>query len=773
MSQSGKTLFIGFVAGFLVGLVVLGILRPSGDHGDKVVAKLDGTVLKQKELRHQVANQLIPIENDEYQIFLVGLSDWVNSRLFEKEARSRGVASNETDKEIWSRVHVTYDDIWQAYNKDRAVYGNSTFEQASSAIAAQIRTAKFSQVREVYLQELRKKYHVEILMQPPKSYVPGLALSRPSVIRADDKTPEPPSLPAAVQPTALAMPPQPGAAGLMVGKPGVFPSMGPDNAPVKMVEFADFQCHFCKQIAATLEQVLKNYPDKVQLVFRHYPLSPTPGTGSFLIHEASMCAHEQGKFWQFYDEVYRSNVSGDLTALQALAGKIGADTNKFKGCLESHKYQNAVQEDLNLGKQKGIQGTPTVFVNDQTVNGAYPYDYFVQVIQSILNPGKVAPPTQPAAAAPQPAAPAAVINFDDLEGRPSEGPEKAPVTLVEFSDFQCPFCKKVTPAVEQLMKAYQGKIRRVWRQYPLPFHAGSAHTAEASECANDQGKFWSYHDKLFETQGGPRDDAALIHLAKDAGLNKKKFEKCLSKGKYKDLVQKEIAKGNQAGVNGTPAFFINGRLLSGAQPYESFQAAVEAALNPGKFPSPVVAPQPPPAPVGPVKFDDLQGRPSEGPENAPITLVEFSDFHCPFCKRVTPAVEQLMKAYPGKIRRVWRHYPLPMHAGSSHTHEASECAHEQGKFWEYHDKLFETQGSARDDASLVSLAQQIGIDTKKFQECLSGGKYKDLIQKEVAKGNQYGVRGTPNFFINGQVLPGAVPYESFDSLVKSELQKKS
>jgi protein-disulfide isomerase len=171
------------------------------------------------------------------------------------------------------------------------------------------------------------------------------------------------------------------------------------------------------------------------------------------------------------------------------------------------------------------------------------------------------------------------VSFKDLDGRPSFGPKNAKVTLVEFSDFHCPFCKRVNPTLEQLMKNYQGKIRRIWRQYPLPMHAGADRTAEASECANEQDKFWEYHDKLFEVQGASSfDEASLMSLAEQAGLNKKKFEKCLASGKHKDLIQKEIEAGNQAGVRGTPAVFVNGRLVSGAQPYENFDRIVQSEL---------------------------------------------------------------------------------------------------------------------------------------------------------------------------------------------------
>jgi protein-disulfide isomerase len=173
-----------------------------------------------------------------------------------------------------------------------------------------------------------------------------------------------------------------------------------------------------------------------------------------------------------------------------------------------------------------------------------------------------------------------------------------------------------------------------------------------------------------------------------------------------------------------------------------------------------------------VEFDDLAGKPALGPENAPVTLVEFSDFHCPFCKRVTPVIAKLLENYPGKIRRVWRHYPLAMHQGADLTHQAAQCAAEQGKFWEYHGKLFGTEGKKFDQESLTALAGELDLDPAKFSDCLTSGRYQDLIRDEVAKGNAAGVRGTPAFFINGLALSGAQPYEKFEEVIKKELSEE-
>lgn len=163
---------------------------------------------------------------------------------------------------------------------------------------------------------------------------------------------------------------------------------------------------------------------------------------------------------------------------------------------------------------------------------------------------------------------------------PSKGPADAPVTIVEFSDFQCPYCAKARQTVDQVMASYAGKVRLVFRQFPLPFHDKAPKAAEAALCANEQGKFWEMHDRLFEGQDKLGADD-LKATAKALGLDAAKFDSCLGSDKFAAQVQADTKAGKEAGVTGTPAFFINGRMLSGAQPYEKFREVVEEELQRG------------------------------------------------------------------------------------------------------------------------------------------------------------------------------------------------
>jgi protein-disulfide isomerase len=166
-----------------------------------------------------------------------------------------------------------------------------------------------------------------------------------------------------------------------------------------------------------------------------------------------------------------------------------------------------------------------------------------------------------------------------VDGAPSKGSAKAPVTIVEFSDFHCPFCRRVIPTLTQLESKYRDKIKLVFRDFPIEsLHPGATKAHEAARCANEQGKFWAYHDKLF---AGPAKSSpeTFKGFANEVGLDVPGFETCFDSGKYQAAVKKDIEEGNRLGVTGTPAFFINGRILSGNQPLEAFARIIDDELS--------------------------------------------------------------------------------------------------------------------------------------------------------------------------------------------------
>jgi protein-disulfide isomerase len=168
--------------------------------------------------------------------------------------------------------------------------------------------------------------------------------------------------------------------------------------------------------------------------------------------------------------------------------------------------------------------------------------------------------------------------FDIAATGPARGPENARITIIEFSDFECPFCKRADTVVKQVLSKYPEDVRVFYRHLPLvSIHPRAMPAAEASACAGDQGKFWEFHDKLFENQKALQDED-LLGYATELGLDADAFQTCLTSGTHRATVTSDAEAAEGAGVTGTPAFFVNGVLLTGAQPAEEFYKVIEAEL---------------------------------------------------------------------------------------------------------------------------------------------------------------------------------------------------
>ncbi|HET7291289.1 MAG TPA: thioredoxin domain-containing protein [Vicinamibacteria bacterium] len=166
----------------------------------------------------------------------------------------------------------------------------------------------------------------------------------------------------------------------------------------------------------------------------------------------------------------------------------------------------------------------------------------------------------------------------EVADAPTKGSAGAPVTIVEFSDFECPFCVRARATLKRIAEVYGDKVRIAFRDYPLPNHAKAPKAAEAADCAGDQGKFWEMHDKLFGAS--PKLDVAdLKRYAGELGLDAAGFDACLDDGRHAASVKADVEAGAGYGVSATPAFFINGRLLSGAQPFERFAEVIDDELQ--------------------------------------------------------------------------------------------------------------------------------------------------------------------------------------------------
>ena len=511
-----------------------------------------------------------------------------------------------------------------------------------------------------------------------------------------------------------------------------------------------------------------------------------------------------------YDKLFANQQNLDSATIEKLAQEIGLDMAKFKAAIENPKTKELVEADMKEANNFGVQGTPSFFVNGRFFSGAYPLDSFKMVIDeelkkadakiaagtpraelyaAIIKEGLVKKEAPKPEARPGEPSPTDVYKAD-IKGAPVKGAKDALVTIVQYSDFQCPFCSRVEPTMDKILEEYKGKVRIAWRNMPLPFHDKAKPAAIAAAAADRQGKFWQMHAIMFKNQQALTAED-LEKYAKEIGLDMAKFKAAIADKKLAEAVDAESAAGNKIGARGTPAFFINGTFLSGAQPFENFKARIDEQLKKAEE---MVKKGTPKAKlydtlmktakteVGGgseggaeaeptvVKQVDVGNAPARGPKNAPLTVVLFSDFQCPFCSRVEPSIQELEKTYPGKVRVAWKNFPLSFHNNAKPAAEASMAAHEQGKFWEMHDILFKNQ-QALSAADLEKYAKEIGLDMGKFKAAMDSHKFSAQIDADMKQGSAVGVQGTPASFVNGHFINGAQPFEAFKKIAEEELAK--
>jgi protein-disulfide isomerase len=278
---------------------------------------------------------------------------------------------------------------------------------------------------------------------------------------------------------------------------------------------------------------------------------------------------------------------------------------------------------------------------------------------------------------------------------------------------------------------------------------------------------------LYEARRGAVDDlvadALLNQEAKARGVDRSSLVEKEITSKVSSVSDSEVAQWYQANQGRVPQ---GASLDQMRQPIRQFlteqrmQVARQAFLDTLKTKTPVrIALEPPRQAVA------AANSPSKGPAGAPIELIEFSDFQCPFCQRANPTVTQVLQTYGDRIHFVYRHFPLSTHPNAKPAAEASQCAAEQGKFWEYHDKLF-ANPSRLADGDLKHSAAELGLDTAAFNKCVDTHKYAAQVESDFRAGEDAGVNGTPAFFVNGRMISGAQPFDAFKRLIDEELEAK-
>jgi protein-disulfide isomerase len=393
---------------------------------------------------------------------------------------------------------------------------------------------------------------------------------------------------------------------------------------------------------------------------------------------------------------------------------------------------------------------------------------------------------------------APVVPVSDQD--PSWGNPLAPVTIVEFSDFQCPFCGRVGRTLDELRRMYgPDQVRFVWKNDPLPFHSNARPAAEAATTVfrlGGAGAFWKFHDLIFANQRA-LDAVNFRAWAEQAGVAGAAFEAAFAARAYVTKVDDDIALADRLGIRGTPVFRINGVSVMGAQPIGQFieiidaqlamaqqmvaagtpASALYASLSARNAAAELVdgqaedAPEPQDTTIWPVPVSTSD--PVRGSNDALVTLVLFSDFQCPFCKTIEGTLRVLEKRYGKELRIVWKDYPLPFHDRAVPAAVLARVALAKkgtGGFWQAHQALFEHQDELGDDA-LKAIAKGLGLAWADVQKARSEGHFKDVFNESEHLAKTLKVNGTPCSFVNGLRVAGAVPSEQLAAVIDQQLAK--
>lgn len=382
--------------------------------------------------------------------------------------------------------------------------------------------------------------------------------------------------------------------------------------------------------------------------------------------------------------------------------------------------------------------------------------------------------------------PAPVPDWQTIANKPNAelGQADAPVVLVEYSDFQCPWCVRfatqIMPLIKPMIEA--GDVRFVFKHFPVLGDA-SMITAQAAECASNQGDFWSLHDWLFANQatwkGGADVRTAVLDAAAELGYDRNALNTCMDDPATMQTIGQDYQETQKFGFRGTPSFMLNGRLIPGFLPWEQFGPLIEVskaeALGQGLPEGYALAPTPPP----PDTDFEAEEFAVDGSSDAPVTIIEFSDYQCPFCLRFFQETKpQLDKLYvdTGKVRFIYKDFPLDsIHAQARAAALAAECAGAQGKYWEMHDRIYQGKDEWADKPQAVDVLKgygsEVGLAVDVFNACMDNERYAAEIQADLEEGGRAGVTGTPTFYINGRQLVGAQPLDAIVQVIEAELNK--
>jgi protein-disulfide isomerase len=383
------------------------------------------------------------------------------------------------------------------------------------------------------------------------------------------------------------------------------------------------------------------------------------------------------------------------------------------------------------------------------------------------------------------ALPASALNMELLGY--DQGDPDAPLKVIEITDFGCGYCRRFNQGTfPVLLDEFVETGRVEWKFVPfvLGMFPNGDKAALAGECAGEQGNeaFFAMRDLLFSSQAGWRaaedPNDFFTGLAEDAGLDTDSFSGCLIDERRAEKVELNNRLGKALGVQGTPLFIIGGIPVPGAQPLEQFRRIFEAILAEKENFAPQWLPHPP-TPGGPSVTERVQASEHGyiyGSPEAPIDVVEFSDFGCGYCRVFQEQARPLLlEEYveTGLVRWTYVPFVLGIFPNGEEAAAAGECAGIQGQFEAMRERLYRDQAGWKDaddpSAFFIRIAEEEGLDTRAFSQCLAQEESAQRIWENVQLGQMAGVQGAPAFLVDGFLVSGAKPVEAFRDLLDLKL----
>jgi protein-disulfide isomerase len=320
------------------GFVFLGEQpRAIAQQDGEVLARVGSSSITRATVEEAVASELQRLEQERYQLLERGMEQAIESELIELEAASRELTREKILEEVYAGLEAPTAEAIDAFYEENKSRINQPKEQISGQIADYLTQLDRQKAYQAFLAGLKERYQVQRLLEP----------LRIDIAEADHA-----------------------------------PFAGTADAPVRIVEFSDFQCPYCQRLAPTLDRIVEEYGDRIQLVFRQFPLDIHADAQKAA--EASLCAAQEGKFWEMHDRMFADIQALSVEHLKASAASLELDASTFAECLDSGRYAEQVALDMEAGRLAGVTGTPAIFINGRFLSGAQPYERIAALIDDEL-----------------------------------------------------------------------------------------------------------------------------------------------------------------------------------------------------------------------------------------------------------------------------------------------------------------------------------------------------------------------------------------------------